>query len=236
MMIGPDAYYEVNLKGRDKDYILSAIREMQDKIARLKELMENPENKHKDIVHPSEDVQIKCTRDYIARAIQAYEELCGTYHPSELEKADLEFQKNIGNISKIAFEIGGFFKGRTEYVVEFAGEEALLTKSGMFSYEQNQSVLDREEVMDALEELHIGEWEKFYDPMRFGYCVMDGTQWSITFEYEVMKARTSSVSIDASCSGVLRSQGTFSPSQYFLTVLREIPIDLAMLRWLSPFR
>ena len=42
MMIGPDAYYEVNLKGRDKDYILSAIREMQDKIARLKELMENP--------------------------------------------------------------------------------------------------------------------------------------------------------------------------------------------------
>ena len=129
MMIGPDAYYEVNLKGRDKDYILSAIREMQDKIARLKELMENPENKHKDIVHPSEDVQIKCTRDYIARAIQAYEELGGIYHPSELEKADMEFQRNIGNISKITFEIGGFFEGRTEYVIEFAGDDALLTQS-----------------------------------------------------------------------------------------------------------
>ncbi len=102
---------------------------------------------------------------------------------SKLEKADLEFQRNIGNISKITFEIGGFFEGRTEYVVEFAGEEALLTISDIFSYEQNQSVLDREEVMDALEELHIGEWEKCYDPMRFGYCVMDGTQWSITFEY-----------------------------------------------------
>lgn len=183
MMIGPDTYYEINLKGKDKEYILSAIREMQDEIARLKELMENPDNKNRDIIHPSEDVQIKCTRDYIARAIQAYEELGGTYHPSELEKEDLEFQRNIGNISKINFEIGGFFGGRTEYVIEFAGEEALLTKSDMFSYEQNQSVLGREEVMDALEELHIGEWEKFYDPMRFGYCVMDGTQWSITFEY-----------------------------------------------------
>lgn len=183
MMIGPDAYYEMNLKGKDKDYILSAIREMQDEITHLKELMENPDNKNRDIIHPSEDVQIKCTRDYIARAIQAYEELGGTYHPSELEKEDLEFQRNIGNISKINFEIGGFFGGRTEYVVEFAGEEALLTKSDMFYYEQNQSVLDREEVMDALEELHIGEWEKCYDPMRFGYCVMDGTQWSITFEY-----------------------------------------------------
>ena len=98
MMIGPDTYYEMNLKGRDKDYILSAIIEMQNEIARLKELMENPDNKHRDIVHPSEDVQIKCTRDYIARAIQAYEKLGGTYHPSELEKADLEFQRNIGNI------------------------------------------------------------------------------------------------------------------------------------------
>ena len=183
MMIGPDTYYEINLKGKDKEYILSAIREMQDEIVRLKELMENPDNKNRDIIHPSEGVQIKCTRDYIARAIQAYEELGGTYKMTKLEKADLEFQRNIGNISKITFEIGGFFEGRTEYVVEFAGEEALLTISDIFSYEQNQSVLDREEVMDALEELHIGEWEKCYDPMRFGYCVMDGTQWSITFEY-----------------------------------------------------
>ena len=183
MMICPDAYYEINLKGKDKEYILSAIREMQDEIARLKELMDNPDNKNRDIIHPSEDVRIKCTRDYIARAIQAYEELGGTYKMSKLEKADLEFQRDIGNISKITFEIGGFFEGRREYVVEFAGEEALLTKSDMFSYDQKQSALDREEVMDALKELHRGEWEKYYDPMRFGYCVLDGIQWSVTFEY-----------------------------------------------------
>lgn len=95
----------------------------------------------------------------------------------------LQDKRNIGSLSKITFEIGGFFEGRTEYVVEFAGEEALLTKSDMFSYDQKQSALDREEVLDALKELHIGEWEKCYDPMRFGYCVMDGTQWSVTFEY-----------------------------------------------------
>lgn len=28
------------------------------------------------------------------------------------------------------------------------------------------TALDREEVLDALKELHIGEWEKYYDPMR----------------------------------------------------------------------
>ena len=28
MMIGPDTYYEINLKGKDKEYILSAVREI----------------------------------------------------------------------------------------------------------------------------------------------------------------------------------------------------------------
>ncbi|MDD6646324.1 MAG: hypothetical protein PUF60_00715 [Firmicutes bacterium] len=184
MMIGPDTYYEINLKGKDKEYILSAIREMQDEIARLKELMENPDHKDRTLMYPSEDVQIKCAREYIARAIQAYEGLGGTYKMSKLEKADLEFQRNIGNISKISFEIGGFFEGRTEYVIEFAGNDALLSQSKIYSYDtKEKSVIDREGVLDALQDLHIGEWEKCYDPMRFGYCVLDGTQWSITFEY-----------------------------------------------------
>ena len=86
MMISPEAYYEMNLKGKDKEYILSAIREMQAEIAHLKELMENPVHKDRPIIHPSEGVQIKWTREYIARAIQAYEELGGIYHLSEQEK------------------------------------------------------------------------------------------------------------------------------------------------------
>lgn len=52
-----------------------------------------------------------------------------------------------------------------------------------FRSPSTDTALDREEVLDALKELHIGEWEKYYDPMRFGYCVMDGTQWSVTFGY-----------------------------------------------------
>lgn len=183
MMISPEAYYEMNLKGKDKEYILSAIREMQAEIAHLKELMENPVHKDRPIIHPSEGVQIKWTREYIARAIQAYEELGGIYHLSEQEKYDMEFQRSIGNISKITFEIGGFFEGRTESVIEFTGSEARLSQYKTFDCDQKEIVLDREEVLDALEQLHIGEWEKCYDPIRFGYCVLDGTQWNVSFEY-----------------------------------------------------
>lgn len=183
MMISPEAYYEMNLKGKDKEYILSAIREMQKEIARLKELMENPDHKDRTQIHPSEGVQIKWTREYIVRAIQAYEELGGIYHLSEQEKDDVEFQGSIGNISKISFEIGGFFEGMTESVIEFIGSEARLLQYKTFDCDQKEIVLEREEVLDDLKELHIGEWDKCYDPIRFGYCVLDGTQWRASFEY-----------------------------------------------------
>lgn len=35
MMISPDTYYEINLKGKDKEYILSAVREISAIFQRL---------------------------------------------------------------------------------------------------------------------------------------------------------------------------------------------------------
>ena len=29
----------------------------------------------------------------------------------------------------------------------------------------------------------MGEWRKYYSPERFGYVVLDGTQWELTIEY-----------------------------------------------------
>ena len=39
--------------------------------------------------------------------------------------------------------------------------------------------LTKEEFLDGIRELHIGEWRARYDPSRFGYAVLDGTQWEL---------------------------------------------------------
>ncbi|MBQ2891839.1 MAG: hypothetical protein IJE45_02990 [Bacilli bacterium] len=31
--------------------------------------------------------------------------------------------------------------------------------------------------------MHIGEWKNYYDPSRFGVHILDGTQWSVKFEF-----------------------------------------------------
>ena len=34
-----------------------------------------------------------------------------------------------------------------------------------------------------MRELHIGEWRTDYDVSRFGYIVLDGTQWTLEITY-----------------------------------------------------
>ena len=182
MMICPETYYEMNLKGKDEKQLLSAIRGLKNEIGHLKNVMEHPDYGKQVVMHPSEDVRISCTREYLARAIQALEEIGGTYQPSKAELKAKKFQDNLEYLSKITFEIGGFFDGITKYVIEFQDNKAEFIAS-KFDYILEEKPMDKEEVIWLLSRLYIGEWKKYYDPKRFGYCVMDGTQWNVSFEY-----------------------------------------------------
>lgn len=98
---------------------MSAIRGLKKEIGHLKNVMEPPEYKSGVLMEPSEDVRISCNREYLSRAIQAYEALGGTYIPSKVEKIAMEFQDNLGFLSKVTFEIGGCFDGMTSYMLDF---------------------------------------------------------------------------------------------------------------------
>lgn len=188
MMICPESYYEMNLKGKDEKHLRSAIRGLKNEMGHLKNVMENPNYEEQDTIHPSEDVRISCIREYIARAIQAVEEMGAEYQLSKAELKAINFQNNLEHISKITFEIGCFFEGMTKHVVEFKGDKAILKSSKSHNVFQDKCILeeksmDKEEIIELLSHLYIGEWRKNYSPSRFGYYVMDGTQWSVSFEY-----------------------------------------------------
>ena len=172
----------MNLKGKDEKQLLSAIRGLKNEIGHLKKVMEHPDYKNTPIMHPSESVRVSCTREYLTRAIQALEEAGGTYQPSKAELKAKEFQDNLEYLSKITFEIGGFFDGITRYVIEFQGDKAGFISS-KFDCILEEKPMDKEEVIWLLYRLYIGEWKKYYDPKRFGYFVLDGTQWNVSFEY-----------------------------------------------------
>ena len=189
MMISPESYFEMNLKGKTEKEIRSAIRGLKDEIGRLKNIMENPDYGSEPLVHPAEDVRIWCNRMYLERAKQALEEVGASYTPSQAEiKAQL-FQDNIDCISRVRFEYGGYFGGYEFYTItvdedhiHFDLEHSLYEKPTNLP-DTTDFPMPKADFLDAIRDLYIGEWRRSYNPERFGYVVLDGTQWSLEIEY-----------------------------------------------------
>lgn len=182
MMISPEGYYELNLKGKSEAEISKEIRSLKRTIGKLKTTMEHPD--YVSLIEPSEDVQLWCTRMYLDRAIQALEEVGGTYTPTKAELKSTELDNNIDFIHKITFEIDGFCQGTNQYVLKFEDDTyKMYFATWLAEPEEKPMDMDKEELLSGIRELHIGEWRNNYTLKRFGYMVCDGTQWSLEIEY-----------------------------------------------------
>ena len=125
MMISQETYYEMNLKGKSQEEIMKKIRSLKIQIGQLKRSIENAD----DIVcevFPGRQTRLKCYRDYLERAIQAYEEAGGAYVRSKAEQKDYDFNKALDSMSKPVFTIGGFFCGHETRTFKVADDQVVV--------------------------------------------------------------------------------------------------------------
>ena len=183
MMISPETYYELYLKGKNAKQIMTIIRSLKREISRLKNIMEHPE--YQCMMHPNEAVRISCNRYYLEQAKQALTEAGGIYVPTKAELKAQEFNANIPYISKIEFSIGGFFEGHEKRTYTIEGdtvnthvEHSLMLNPSNFDDSEIEE-MNKADFLECLADLHIGEWQRSYSPRRFGYEVLDGTQWHL---------------------------------------------------------
>jgi len=85
---------------------------------------------------------------------------------------------------RFTLEIGGFFNGYTKYKYTISGDHVLFDADHSFYLKpSNLPVYEpftRGEFVRGIAALHIGEWKERYENL----YVLDGTQWSISIEYE----------------------------------------------------
>ena len=183
MMISPESFYEDELKGKTAEQIMTVIRGLKQEIGRLKNIVEHPD--YECLMHPSERVRIYCSQRYLERAKQAFAEVGGTYIPSAAEMKAMDFDGNIPFINKVEFCIGGYFNGYETKAYTIDGDKVhtdvehslILKPSNIGDYEIEE--MGKDYLLNALKDLHIGEWRKNYSTKRFGYLVCDGTQWHL---------------------------------------------------------
>ena len=95
MMISPEGYYEMNLKGKSQQEIMTEIRSLKREIGRLKRKLEEHCFDQKVTMYPNPLTRISCSRDYLERAKQAYEEAGGIYQPTKAELRDKAFNDGL---------------------------------------------------------------------------------------------------------------------------------------------
>ena len=180
MMISPETYYEMNLKGKSQEEIMKKIRSLKIKIGQLKRSIENAD----DIVcevFPGRLTRLKCNRDYLERAIQVYEEAGGEYVRSKAEQKDHDFNEALDSMSKLVFTIGGFFCGHETRTFTVSDGQVLVdVEKTMISMDKEEyGPYRKEEFISGIKALHIGEWKRTYNDL----LVMDGTQWELDIYY-----------------------------------------------------
>lgn len=183
MMICPETFYEMYLKGKNATQIMTVIRGLKQKIGMLKSFMESPAYADAVKICPSEDVRIACSREYLERAKLALEEAGGTYVSSAAEKKAMAFDESIPCINKVEFSIGGYFDGYETRTVTIDGdhiqtsiEPSLLRDPADVDDEFKE--MNKADFLSSLRELHIGEWRRRYDSE-----ILDGTQWELTIYF-----------------------------------------------------
>jgi hypothetical protein len=182
MMISPEGYYEEFLKGKSAPQILTAIRGLKQEMGRLKNKMEHPD--YLCLTEPSEDTRLWCTRLYLERAKEALLAAGGKYVPSQAELRAADFDANIPAIEQIIFSQGGFFNSTETRTVTFAGEQVHMQgQYPMVVRIEPEDPYTKADFLYELRKLHLGEWRKNYVPERFGYSVLDGTQWQLTINF-----------------------------------------------------
>lgn len=180
MMISQETYYEMNLKGKSQEEIMKKIRSLKIQIGQLKRSIENAD----DIVcevFPGRQTRLKCYRDYLERAIQAYEEAGGEYVRSKAEQKDHDFNDALDSMSQLMFTIGGFFCGHETRTFTVSDGQVLVdVEKTMISMDKEEyGPYRKEDFISGIKALHIGEWKRTYnDPL-----VMDGTQWELDIYY-----------------------------------------------------
>ena len=196
MMISPEAYYQIELKGKSIGELQREIRSLKMEINRIKTRMENPNYKPR-FISPSDDTVLYWSREYLAMAKKALSEAGGEYSETEAERRAAAFLAKLPYLKRIVFEIGGCFRAWEKYTIEISDEtihaSSTLAEDQNFLpldgpictsiWEPDRRISSREELLEYLRELYLEEWRHYYDPERFGITVMDGTQWELKLEF-----------------------------------------------------
>ena len=74
MMIGPESYVDMNIKGKTREEAIKEVKQLRRGIGRLKKMLDEEPRTEEMMEHPMPDTRISVYRDYLNAAKAYFEE------------------------------------------------------------------------------------------------------------------------------------------------------------------
>lgn len=179
--------FEEYLRDKTEEQIRAEIRNLRKEMTRLKNVLENPCLKP-PVKRRETMPRIRRIRQSIEIAKKTLIKAGGEYIPSREEIIAEDFEENIPYISRFYFSIGGCFSIHDSFAFNISesglawDQENTLNVPWKFD-NPHDGKMGKDKFLAKIRKLYMGEWLRNYDTTRFGYIVLDGTQWEIKIEY-----------------------------------------------------
>ena len=187
-MVSSENEYDTFLNCNSVEDANSVIRALKNEIEQLKNIMEHPDyNKHY-----STDMHYEFRLSYACKSIEKAKQILlkygKLYVPTSDEIKAIHFQNNIPFINEIELTFKNAFNFNTKHTAILRGNYFELKTDAPISKlphsaDNDGSLMDKQEFLDIISKLYIGEWRNKYELSRFELTDSNVSRWELKISF-----------------------------------------------------
>lgn len=172
----------MTITNKNEKELITIIRQLKREMKELKETMENPN--YVASTNPDEATQLESKRECLEEAKQALASKGIPYKPTVKEKSTLVFEQRIPEIKEIEYRL--MISSDNGYLTTVVFENDIANIKRLTALDLNPSIYgqkDKEEILNGLKNLHIGEWNQKYSIDKYGIEATNEFSWDVIITY-----------------------------------------------------
>ncbi len=188
-------HYNQCIKNQSNDTLTMHILRLQKEQRRLIREIENKEFGKPRPLNENDEADIARYRWYIQDSLSVLDKRGKELVLDERERAALQFQKDISSISRLVFYIGGYLGGHEKYEITIEADNAYIS----YSLSDTLSIppliliepdsIKKEEFLEFIRSLHMGEWQQDYTTGPNEYMMYNSIFWDVIVYYDNSEKR-----------------------------------------------
>ncbi|MBR1969994.1 MAG: hypothetical protein IKA17_06530 [Clostridia bacterium] len=187
-MVSPENDYDTFFNCNSSEDANSVIRSLKNEIEQLKNITEHPDYNKSYSTGLYYNTRLAYARESLEKAKQILLKYGKVYVPTSDEIKAIQFQNNVPFINEIELTFKNAFNFNTKHTAILRGNyfelktDAPISKL-LHSADNDGSLVNKQEFLDIISKLYIGEWKNNYELSRFELTDSNVSHWELKISF-----------------------------------------------------